>query len=161
MTPQALIAELEARGVRLTAEGARLHSDAPKGALTPELREAIKAHRVELIAALKRESSNDPHPDWNDLPEPGGPPFDAECLARLNSGDILPVWSEVLGEHVYFVRDDATRQMMIDQGCTVATYTLPEITRLQDTPPDAMRRIHEFKKAFGAVVTEKREELRP
>jgi hypothetical protein len=49
MTLIDLIAALDVRGVRLTA---RLGVDAPAGALTPELREALSAHKSALLARL-------------------------------------------------------------------------------------------------------------
>lgn len=39
-------------GVRLEARGKRLHVDAPKGALTPELLEVLRAHKAEILAVL-------------------------------------------------------------------------------------------------------------
>jgi hypothetical protein len=48
----ALLAELAARGIALTAHGDTLHVKAPPGALTPGLRDQIKAHKPELMEAL-------------------------------------------------------------------------------------------------------------
>jgi TubC N-terminal docking domain len=47
-----LIAELAARSIALTAKGDTLHVKAPPGALTPGLRDEIKAHKPELLKAL-------------------------------------------------------------------------------------------------------------
>jgi hypothetical protein len=49
MTLPDLIAALDARGVRLST---RLRVDAPAGVLTPELREALSAHKSALLAQL-------------------------------------------------------------------------------------------------------------
>ncbi len=48
----ALLAELAARGVGLAAEGDQLRVQAPKGALTPALREALAVHKPALLAHL-------------------------------------------------------------------------------------------------------------
>lgn len=47
-----LITELEARGVMIEAAGDRLRVDAPKGAVTLELREALAACKAEVLAIL-------------------------------------------------------------------------------------------------------------
>lgn len=51
MTPQELLAELEQRGVKLTVAGDKLRYDAPAGALTPELKEALRQHKAEIKGA--------------------------------------------------------------------------------------------------------------
>jgi TubC N-terminal docking domain len=53
-----LITELRSLGVALEAEGDRLRIEAPKGAVTPELREALTASKDEVIRllALRRQS---------------------------------------------------------------------------------------------------------
>ena len=55
MTAAALLAELGDRGIELWAEGERLRFRAPAGAMTPELRERIRARRAELLARLAGE----------------------------------------------------------------------------------------------------------
>jgi hypothetical protein len=52
MTLPDLIAALDARGVRLSA---RLVVDAPAGVLTPELRDALAAHKPLLLQRVVRE----------------------------------------------------------------------------------------------------------
>jgi hypothetical protein len=47
-----LLAELESCGVVLEVAGDRLRFDAPKGALTPELRKAMAQQKAELMALL-------------------------------------------------------------------------------------------------------------
>jgi len=53
MTAAALLAKLRQRGVELWADGGRLCYRAPRGALTPELVEVVRAHKAELVAALR------------------------------------------------------------------------------------------------------------
>ena len=52
MNAAELITELEARGVLIEAAGDRLRVDAPKGAITPELREALAACKAGVLAIL-------------------------------------------------------------------------------------------------------------
>lgn len=52
MTPQALLETLAAAGVELRSEGGRLYFDAPAGAMTPALREAVRSRRGALLALL-------------------------------------------------------------------------------------------------------------
>lgn len=57
MTPSELLAELERRGIILRPEGDAIHYTAPKGAMTDELREAIRRHKPEIIALLRHNGS--------------------------------------------------------------------------------------------------------
>jgi TubC N-terminal docking domain len=52
MNAAELIIELEARGVMIESAGDRLRVDAPKGVITPELREALAACKAEVLAIL-------------------------------------------------------------------------------------------------------------
>jgi hypothetical protein len=55
VTAVQLLGELRVAGVELTAEGDRLHYRAPSGALTDDLRAAMRALKVELLALLELE----------------------------------------------------------------------------------------------------------
>jgi hypothetical protein len=57
VTPTALIAELEARGVRLTVVGETLRVDAPRGIVTATDREALVQYKPALLATLRAEAS--------------------------------------------------------------------------------------------------------
>ena len=50
MTVHVLLTELRSRGVALSAAAGRLHVEAPRGALTPELRAGLSSHKGELLA---------------------------------------------------------------------------------------------------------------
>src|SRR6476620_8636423 len=51
------LAELAQRGVKLWAEDGQLRYRAPKGALTPELRDELVLHKVELVKLLQKKSN--------------------------------------------------------------------------------------------------------
>lgn len=53
MTSADLLADLESRGVRLTADGDQLRYHAPKGVITPSLREALAEHKSELLELVR------------------------------------------------------------------------------------------------------------
>lgn len=53
MSAAKLIEELRSRGVLIEAAGDRIRVDAPKGAVTPELCEALADRKIEIIALLK------------------------------------------------------------------------------------------------------------
>jgi hypothetical protein len=56
MTARNLLSELREKGVEVKTSGDdRLVIDAPKGAITPELRSALATHKVELLQILKSE----------------------------------------------------------------------------------------------------------
>src|SRR5882672_938465 len=51
-----LLAQLREKGIEIKTSGDdRLVIDAPKGAITPELRSALSAHKVELLQILNSE----------------------------------------------------------------------------------------------------------
>jgi hypothetical protein len=52
-----LVADLRARGITLFPEGGTVRCRAPKGALTPELRELLRQRKAEVLEALQRESA--------------------------------------------------------------------------------------------------------
>ena len=52
MTVRQLLAEANSRGIRLEARDGRLRFEAPRGAMTPDLRDSIHHHRDELLTLL-------------------------------------------------------------------------------------------------------------
>jgi hypothetical protein len=66
----ALMADLEARGVRLMAVGQRLRVDAPRGVLTTADREALLVHKLAVLAELRAEAPR--ASTTTPAPAPGG-----------------------------------------------------------------------------------------
>ena len=52
MTGEALLEQLRDRDIRLSANGDRLVVDAPRGALTEQLRWTLQEHKAELLAIV-------------------------------------------------------------------------------------------------------------
>lgn len=74
-TGAALLHDLAARGVVLTAEAGRLRYRAPAGAVTPDLRRQLEAHKAALVALLSAQQTSlfdgaAPSPDAGPLVPP-------------------------------------------------------------------------------------------
>ena len=67
MTARELLTELKQKGVDIKANGDRLVIDAPKGAITPELRTSLAQHKSDLLALLNAPAPEEPAP----LPKTG------------------------------------------------------------------------------------------
>jgi hypothetical protein len=52
MNAATLLSDLRGRGIRLSVSGERLSVDAPKGSVTPDLRNMLKEHKADLIRLL-------------------------------------------------------------------------------------------------------------
>src|SRR5207253_6081793 len=59
LTPTSLLSACAGRGIVLFVDGGRLRFRAPAGAMTPELRAAVVAHKAALLAHLAA------HPPWD------------------------------------------------------------------------------------------------
>lgn len=57
-----VLLEVQARGARLQADGDRLTAVAPRGAVTLELSELIRLHKVEILALLGGAHDEQPDP---------------------------------------------------------------------------------------------------
>jgi len=81
MTARNLLSELRKKGVEVRTSGDdRLVIDAPKGAITPELRSALAAHKAELLQILKNEQQP---------PAPIAPAPIAPAPAELKTPDVV------------------------------------------------------------------------
>ena len=77
-----LLIHLRSYGARLAAEGGNLVCDAPKGVVTPEIYDALRGVKHELIAILKQEAS--PTPDHVDTSSDGQSAIEARATAFLD-----------------------------------------------------------------------------
>ena len=141
--------------IHLMVESDALLVDGPKGTITPEFRGALKAHKAELLEVLAQQ----PLPDWNDHPDtPPTDPFTREAIQDIKGGKAVPVWSSVLEEWLWFVRDNDAQQQLVAQGCQSPIYTLGELAVVADMRmnssfgPEDLKRVHAIKKKFGAAI---------
>src|SRR6266542_1703163 len=84
MTPRALLSRLREQGIQIRISGAdRLAVDAPKGALTPELRNALSTFKTEILQELqKEEQDKEPKPSTPlVMPQAHASPADREPSA--------------------------------------------------------------------------------
>jgi hypothetical protein len=102
----ALIADLSRAGVRLERRGDRLHVEAPKGIVTPELRLTLTQNKADLLAVL-----SDPlRSHLLDLAFAEG--IDAELIQRLPADDVeacAGLSADVLTAYVRALRDSDLR----------------------------------------------------
>jgi amino acid adenylation domain-containing protein len=75
LTVEALLSQLDGRGVRLRLADGQLAVSAGKGALTDELRAALAEHKVALVALLQRRSAREPLPVLRPDPAARHEPF--------------------------------------------------------------------------------------
>ncbi len=61
MSCEAILSELRSRHIRLWEDGGRLRLSAPKGAMTPELEDALSSYKSELLGLLKSANPDEPH----------------------------------------------------------------------------------------------------
>src|SRR4051812_45057056 len=68
MTASELVADLRARGVRLSvADPDRLHVNAPESLATPELLETLRVRKADIIAELRRREEAQRRPSFHGL----------------------------------------------------------------------------------------------
>src|SRR6478672_9344259 len=74
MSPRELLVQLREKGVEIKSNGDRLVIDAPKGAITPDVRDALAANKAELLRIL-----NTPRP----VEKPAAPPVERPAPPKL------------------------------------------------------------------------------
>jgi len=139
-----LLKEVQAKGITIEVEGMDLYASGPiDDAIITRLRD----HKAELLAILAT------HP-LADLPDPSTAtePFNQEAMDAIKRGQVVPVWSDLLGEWLYWVRDEVKRKALQAQGCTAPIYTLGELAVVANMPPEDIKKLHGIKKAFGGVI---------
>ncbi len=68
------------------------------------------------------------------------------------TGSPVRIFSEVLGEVIFWVRDQRAADELKRQGITETAYTFVELVQIQGKSPEFLRDIHRFKKEFGATL---------
>ena len=159
MNATSLLSDIQARGVHLEVEAGALKYRAPKGAITPDLLASLKAHKADLIAVLSAHQRETELIDWNDHPDtPPATPFSRETIQDIKAGKAVPVWSAVLEEWLWFVRDEKAKATLIVQGCQSPIYTLGELAVVADMRlnssfgPEDLKRVHAITKKFTGAI---------
>jgi hypothetical protein len=169
--PVALLSELQRQGVTLQAEGDRLRVKAPKGTLTPEVRQALTAQKAELLRLLV--DSPPPPAAFPREPPPadvvGGIPcadcggtewwrwLDGRllcrpCLVRREHPIRAPsMWS---GEHTAAVCDVADELPLGHRPQEAANYPQREVNLLIPVGSETPFRVHPAKVLVNPGVVE-------
>lgn len=89
-----------------------------------------------------------------ELPDPSTAtePFNQEAMDAIRRGQAVPVWSELLGEWLIWVRGEAERKRLLAQGCRTPIYTLGELALVVSWPDGDIRTAHAVKKQFNGVI---------
>ncbi|MFE0680171.1 amino acid adenylation domain-containing protein [Streptomyces sp. NPDC058961] len=153
-----LLAELEAAGVELWEESGRLRFRAPQGALTDERREALRAHKEQVLGHLRAERTRSTvvhHPDDRHTPFPLTDVQTAYLLGRKDLFAYGGVACHAYGElrftsldparmeqawQLLIERHDMLRAVVDEEGSqrvltAVAPYRI-EVTDLREATPE-------------------------
>ena len=131
MTPDALLDKLERLNVKVTINGDKLRLEAPKGVLTPEMKEAIRQYKPALIALLEAQ----------------------EARRLLEVQGWVVVYSKAIGEAVLWCRDE--KVIIPTRWRGAVKYTLQELQTLTNNPDltaEGLKRIHKAKKEFDGKI---------
>jgi hypothetical protein len=131
MTALELIAEAEQQGLTLKATGNYL--DVIPGRLCPpDFARKLRAHKPELLALL-----------------------------RMRGMTWIEVYSERIGERLFFCEDVATRAALVEAGASEwSVYTRAELqilvaqNRVAPLSEDDLKKVHTLKRTFGARIAE-------
>lgn len=162
MTPAQLLDHLHHLGARLTVEATPEDSDeptlrirAPRGTITPELREALLTAKPAIIDLLRGDTCD---PVVEDEPAhslgAADRAEDEDQVQRFRDGkNVVVIWSGVLNEKVALVATEEAKRLVPE---AIVTYTSDEVKRLGslNLGAEALRLMHAAKKAIHGVVDE-------
>jgi TubC N-terminal docking domain len=162
MTARNLLSELREKGVEVKTSGDdRLIIDAPKGAITPELRSALAAHKVELLQLLKSEqqppAAITPAPIAPELSEPKthAPEVAAAPIVSTKPVDVddapaglaTEEMKQLEGELIRLKAEEQTRRTEFESGRLAAENALRgEHERRSQTEAESSRQRAEHEK---------------
>ncbi|MBO3457408.1 non-ribosomal peptide synthetase [Aetokthonos hydrillicola Thurmond2011] len=148
MNRKELLAELEKRGVTLWVENDKLNIEAPKGVLTPELRDSLREHKQEIIRLLQISDTNTTSvatikPDPQNRYEPF-PLTDIQQAYWVGRSGIFELGNVAINGYIEFetsnldvLRLSAAWQKLIERHDMLRAIILPtgEQQILQNVPP--------------------------
>jgi TubC N-terminal docking domain len=157
VTLQAILSEVRNCGVRLSVEGEGLRYRAPRGALTPQLRQALTESKADIINALLtgegRKQSNAAKSELgtleDNLPLRGSSRPTSTDLAAGEIGAVLMKSAVLDNELVWLVANyEALSEHpdIIRSGYPV--FFFEEVEHLRRKSPDELRVIAETKRCF-------------
>ncbi len=153
MKPAVIVDKLATAGIHVQPDAGQLKvvSRIP---LTDTQRDWLRQQKQSLLAYLTSGSSDTESLDWNRTPEPSAADvlFNQPHIDAIKAGQPVQVWSSVLGEWLWWVRDEDGRQALLQQGCELPIYTLGELAVVAGWGTEALREVHAFKREMGATI---------
>jgi hypothetical protein len=136
MTPMQLLMECRRRGIELSVNGDKLRVVAEKGAITDELREALRRHKPALMELLRGPTAEDV----------------AEATRQLHARGWALLDSTALGEQVAICKDVAEARRRLANG-TVA-FAMDEVMLVIDAnlPASELHSVIKAKLLVGGVI---------
>ncbi len=140
MSVAELINEVKKAGGQLNVIDGKVRVSSNTGPLPDDLVDKLRASKTELLTALTHHGA-----------KPMGP-VDQGTMTAIEAGQPVRVWSGVLGEWLWWVRDEAEREKLIAEGCTEPIYSLKELGIVKGWEPDDLKLAHALKKDLGATI---------
>jgi pyochelin synthetase len=136
MNLNSLLNNLANKNIKLSTNGNSLLIDAPKGAITPELRDLLAEYKADLLLLLRQNSSNTALPEIVPVPELRYEPFPltdmqhAFWVGRSNVLDLGSVsnhgYYEIEGHHLNLERLNWGLQKLIERHDMLRSIVLPD-----------------------------------
>jgi hypothetical protein len=130
LTPIEILQQASERGLRLTAVGNDLHVN-PGRLCPPELAQTLREHKTHVVALLRAQGIR-----W------------------------IEVYSEALGETIFFCEDEDTKAALIEAGASEwSIYTKHELrvlvaqNRAKPFIPEELCKLHEIRKTFHGTIS--------
>ena len=79
-------------------------------------------------------------------------PFNQHAMDAIKAGQAVSVWSDFLGEWLYWVRGEKERQRLRAEGCRVQIYTLGELAVVVRMSREDLKKIHQLKATFNGII---------
>jgi hypothetical protein len=79
-------------------------------------------------------------------------PFNQEAMDAIQRGQAVPVWSELLGEWLYWVKGETERKQLLAEGCKVPIYTLGELAVVIQHDPEDIKKLHAMKRTVNGTI---------
>ena len=100
------------------------------------------------------ESSKGEPVDWITRTSPASAtmPFNQEAMDAIQRGQAVPVWSDLLGEWLYWVRGEAERKRLLADGGQAPICTLGELAEVVQHDPKDIKKLHLMKRTFNGVI---------
>jgi hypothetical protein len=145
MTVNEILSEIQRIGGQIQTYGNRLRVEAPKGRLSPELKEAVAICKPELLNALRTRDDV----DNADLDQSASRLEQMNVALRIESEELGTVW--IVSSERYRCLADTTDPI----------YTVTDARHLVQLAPSQVRLLNSFMKQFGGTVEWKQKEDQP